>query len=93
MPLSPQEGNGCLTLSKCLITSSCLLFMNKNQCLTRDRCLLVNNRWVWYQNGGGGGGDMPFVPLPGSATNLMHKRREKIPNLMITYLQSLGQCK
>ena len=29
MPLSPQEGNGCLTPSKCLIKSRCILFMNK----------------------------------------------------------------
>ena len=41
MPLSPQEGNGCLTPSKCLIRSSCVLFMNKNHHLTRDRHSLI----------------------------------------------------
>ena len=39
MPISLQEGNGCLTQSKCLIMSSCVLFMNKHHCLTRGRRL------------------------------------------------------
>ena len=49
MPISPQEGNGCLTLSKSLITSSCLLFMNKNHCLTMligEMCLITREYTV-----------------------------------------------
>ena len=64
MPLSPQEGNGCLTPSKCLIMSSCVLFMNKNHLLMRDRprdrhlgeMCLITCEYSWGGGGGGGGG-------------------------------------